>query len=82
MENSDMVGTDLTLAIHDYILKHLERSAEPSPLLKKIVAQGDLGFKTGRGFQNWTSEKMAASQKRLKTYLLQTISQFKETRRT
>ena len=35
MENADMVGTDLTLAIHDYILKHLESSPDPSPLLKK-----------------------------------------------
>ena len=73
-----MVGTDLTLVIHDYILKHLERSTEPSPLLKKIVAQGDLGFKAGRGFQNWKPEEAAASQKRLKTYLLQTISQSKK----
>ena len=52
MENADMVGTDLTLAIHDYLLKHLDRCPEPSPLLKEIVARGDLGFKSGRGFRN------------------------------
>ena len=70
MENSDLVGTDLTLAIHDYILKHLERSPEPSPLLKEIVDRGDLGFKSGRGFQQWSAEEVTETHNRLKTYLL------------
>lgn len=74
MENSDMVGTDLTLAIHDYILKHLERSPEPSPLLKDIVARGDLGFKSGKGFQEWSPEDIEKSRSRLKAYLLKVTS--------
>lgn len=74
MENSDMVGTDLTLAIHDYILKHLERSPEPSPLLKDIVARGDLGFKSGKGFQQWSPEDIEKSRSRLKAYLLKVTS--------
>jgi 3-hydroxybutyryl-CoA dehydrogenase len=70
LENADMVGTDLTLAIHDYILKHLESSSEPSPLLRKMVENGDLGFKSGRGFQEWPKEKAAKSRKKLQEYLL------------
>jgi len=70
LETADMVGTDLTLAIHDYILKHIESSPEPSPLLKKKVEKGDLGFKTGRGFQEWSSEEAQRSRTRLKEYLL------------
>ena len=75
MENSDLVGTDLTLAIHDYLLKHLERSPDASALLKEIVARGDLGFKSGRGFQKWSAEDIAATHNRLKTYLLKVTSQ-------
>jgi len=70
LENADMVGTDLTLAIHDYILRHLENSPEPSPLLRKLVEQGDLGFKTGRGFQEWSPEDAEKSRKQLQEYLL------------
>jgi 3-hydroxybutyryl-CoA dehydrogenase len=70
MENADMVGTDLTLAIHDYILKHLESSPEPSPLLKKMVKEGNLGFKSGRGFQDWPAEKIDKSRKGLQKYLM------------
>ena len=47
LENADMVGLDLTLSIHNYVLKYLEDSHEPSPLLKEKVAKGELGFKTG-----------------------------------
>jgi 3-hydroxybutyryl-CoA dehydrogenase len=71
METADMVGTDLTLAIHDYILKHLESSPEPSPLLKEKVERGDLGFKTGRGFQEWPPQTIQQVRQDLMEYLLE-----------
>jgi 3-hydroxybutyryl-CoA dehydrogenase len=70
LENADMVGTDLILAIHDYILRYLENSPEPSPLLRRKVEQGDLGFKTGRGFREWRPEDAEKSRKQLQEYLL------------
>ena len=70
LENVDMVGTDLTFAIHDYILKYLERSPEPSPLLKENVDQGKLGFKTGEGYQKWSPETAQKSRDQLVEYLL------------
>ena len=75
MENADMVGTDLTLAIHDYILKHLESSPEPSPLLKKLVEEKSLGFKSGKGFQEWPENKANESKKRLQKYLMGVIKE-------
>jgi len=73
MENSDMVGTDLTLNIHSYILKHLENSTEPSPILKEKVEAGDLGFKTGKGFQEWTPEQAKKSNDGLRDYLIKVL---------
>jgi 3-hydroxybutyryl-CoA dehydrogenase len=70
MENADMVGLDLTLAIHEYILKHLENSPEPSPYLKSLVEKGDLGFKTGKGFQEWSTEEAQESYRQLQEYLM------------
>ncbi len=75
MENADMVGTDLTLAIHDYILKHLESSPEPSPLLRKLVEEKSLGFKSGKGFQEWPENKANESRKRLRKYLMGVIKE-------
>lgn len=48
--NSDMVGTQLTYNIHNYILRDLEDSHEPSPLLQQMLNEGKLGFKSGEGF--------------------------------
>ena len=73
MENADMVGTDLTYNIHDYILRYLEDSHEPSPLLKKLRDEGKLGFKTGEGFQTWTPEQVAESNAALNEYLIRML---------
>jgi 3-hydroxybutyryl-CoA dehydrogenase len=74
MENADMVGLDLILAIHEYILPHLEASGGPSPLLREKVAAGELGFKSGRGFQEWPPEKAEESRRRLVSYLVHVLS--------
>ncbi len=70
MENADMVGTDLTLAIHDYILEHIEDSHTPAPLLKSLVEKGNLGFKSGKGFQEWTQDQAKQRRQDLAQFLL------------
>ncbi len=70
MENADLVGTDLTFAIHDYVLKHLESSPNPSPALSAKLEAGDLGFKTGKGFQEWSDEGIQEVRNRLTDHLL------------
>ena len=57
IENADLVGTDLTLDIHNVVLEHLNRDAGPSTYLKKLVAAGRLGMKSGEGFRTWTAEE-------------------------
>ena len=59
LENADMVGTDLTLAIHQNVLGHIDSRPGPSPYLEKLVNDGKLGFKTGEGFRKWTPEQQA-----------------------
>ncbi len=83
LENADMVGLDLTLSIHSYVLKHLEDSHEPSPLLKEKVEKGELGFKTGGvGFQEWTPEAQKALRANLLTYLTKAVREMKEAEAT
>jgi 3-hydroxybutyryl-CoA dehydrogenase len=70
LENADLVGTDLTLAIHNYVLRYIESSPAPSPYLQKLVDNGDLGFKSGKGFLEWDSEKIAAVREGLMRHLV------------
>ena len=66
-----MVGLDLTKAIHDYILPHINAAPTPSSTLLDNVASGNLGFKSGKGLLgDWSEEAMAESRQRLATYLL------------
>ncbi len=60
LENADLVGTDLTLAIHQTVLPDIERRPGPSPYLEKLVADGKLGMKAGEGFRRWTPEQQQA----------------------
>jgi 3-hydroxybutyryl-CoA dehydrogenase len=60
LENADMIGTDLTLAIHQNVLADVESRPGPSPYLEKLVADGKLGFKSGEGFRKWPPEQQAA----------------------
>lgn len=71
LENADLVGLDLTLAIHNGVLSHIEASPDPSPYLVDKVKKGELGMKTGTGFyEGWTPEKAQALSARLSSYLL------------
>ncbi|KJF71779.1 3-hydroxyacyl-CoA dehydrogenase [Agrobacterium arsenijevicii] len=69
LENADLVGTDLTLDIHNVVLEHLNRDPGPSPYLRKLVESGRLGMKSGEGFRAWTEDDAAALRTRVSQYL-------------
>lgn len=70
LATADMVGLDLTLQIHEYILKHLEKSSEPAPILRHKVEEGKLGFKTGQGFFTWNRESIEQCRSQLLKHLV------------
>jgi len=71
LENADLVGTDLTLAIHRTVLPDIESRPSPSPYLGTLVAEGKLGFKSGEGFRKWSGEQQAALRAKVLQHLKQ-----------
>ena len=69
IENADLVGTDLTLAIHRTVLPEINSRPGPSPYLEALVAQGRLGMKSGEGFRRWTPEQQAELRKGVTEHL-------------
>lgn len=75
LEICDLSGVDLVLAVSEYLYRDLERSAEPSPLLKEKVKRGELGIKTGKGFYDWNEEKIASVIKKRDEYLIKLLKE-------
>ena len=69
LENADLVGTDLSLAIHQTVLPAIDSRPGPSPYLEKLVRDGKLGFKSGEGFRKWSVEEQAALRRKVLEHL-------------
>ena len=70
LEQSDLVGLDLTLNILTTIYPTLDNSTAPQSLLQDSVKSGHLGMKTGRGFRQWTSESAQEVRNRVAEHLV------------
>ena len=69
LENADLVGTDLTLAVHKIVLGAIDSRPYPSPYLERLVADGCLGMKSGQGFRHWNTDEIAALHARMTRHL-------------
>ncbi len=69
LEQSDMVGLNLTLDAHRVLIADLDRTPGPHPLLEAKVAAGETGMVAGQGFRAWTPEEAQAVRTRFLGHL-------------
>jgi 3-hydroxybutyryl-CoA dehydrogenase len=69
MEQSDLVGVDLTLDIAEVLYRDLDATPGPHAFLRDKVKAGKLGMKTGEGMRVWTPEQAEAVRSRLSRFL-------------
>jgi len=53
LEQADIGGLELTLAIHETLMPDLDRTPVPHPLLVEKVERGEVGIAVGKGFREW-----------------------------
>ena len=58
---SDIVGLDVRLDIARHLATTLGERYAPPRILERLVAEGHLGQKTGRGFFHWPTDSVTAS---------------------
>ena len=57
-ETMDLAGHDLGHEVQNYLFPELCSDLKPLNVLKRMVEDGLLGVKTGKGFYEWTDEKI------------------------
>ena len=78
LETADLGGLDLTLAIQTYLLPELDRSTEPKQLIRDKIAKGELGAKAGKGFYDWSPDRLAESIQQRDEVLLEMLKWFRD----
>src|SRR5690606_2471805 len=56
LRTTDVVGLDVRLGIAEELARELGPRFEPPAILRRLVAQGKLGRKSGEGFYVWNEE--------------------------
>jgi 3-hydroxybutyryl-CoA dehydrogenase len=59
-EMVDLVGLDVRLRILEYLHETLGEKYRPNNLLKKLVAEGRLGRKSGRGVYEYSGQERSS----------------------
>jgi 3-hydroxybutyryl-CoA dehydrogenase len=63
LKTSDLVGLDVRLAIAETLARGIDgRRFEPPAILRRLVAEGRTGKKSGRGFYRWEGEEALPSE--------------------
>jgi 3-hydroxybutyryl-CoA dehydrogenase len=81
LEHIDAVGLDLALSVQDQVLPGLYNSPEAAGFLKNLVGQGNLGYKTGKGFYNWQVKDMEALAAKRDRFIMKAVQIVRELNR-
>ncbi|MBK5294482.1 MAG: 3-hydroxyacyl-CoA dehydrogenase family protein [Acidobacteriia bacterium] len=76
-EHQDAVGLDMALGIVDYISADLYNQPKAPELLRKTVAEGNLGAKTGKGFYDWSKKSIESVKKRRDDFVLDFLQRWR-----
>lgn len=78
LENMDLVGLDLIERIHSYLLADLADNHGPGEALSRLVREGQLGMKSGRGFYDWQVRDPAALIERRNRQIVHQLAYLRE----
>ena len=64
LEQKDLAGLEMHAQAQRSIVPTLSHTGVPNAMVQEMVARGDVGVRTGRGFYDWHGRDTAAAQRR------------------
>src|SRR5262249_17803318 len=77
-EQKDIAGLEIHAKAQRSIVPSLSHTGVPSPYLQNMVAQGDLGVRSGKGFYDWRGRDATEVQRQANERLRRLIAFLKD----
>ena len=74
----DAVGLDICGPVQDTVLPEISARQTASPMFKELMDTGNMGYKTGRGFYDWSQKDMDALVKRRNDFIIHSLKKIRE----
>jgi 3-hydroxybutyryl-CoA dehydrogenase len=73
LEHMDIVGLDMSMGILEYVASDLYNDVAAPSRYRELVAEGNLGAKTGQGFYDWSVKSADEARARRDAFVLQML---------
>ncbi len=73
LKHLDAVGLDLGLSVQETVLPDICDEKRANDYIRNLVAAGDLGAKTGKGFYDWSERSMEADMKKRDRFIIEAV---------
>lgn len=73
LEHVDAVGFDICESVQNTVLPEITSRNTASPLFTKLRSEGNLGYKTGKGFYDWSKKDMDTLVKKRNDFIVHAL---------
>lgn len=73
LEHVDAVGMDICSSVQNTVLPEISGRKDASPLFENFMKNGDMGYKTGKGFYDWSKKDMGALVKKRNDFIVHAL---------
>ena len=73
LEHVAAVGVDLCTSVQDTVLPGICKSTKAADIFREKLAAGELGYKSGKGFYDWSKKDMKALERLRNAFIMQSV---------
>ncbi|GHV40619.1 3-hydroxybutyryl-CoA dehydrogenase [Synergistales bacterium] len=77
LEHVDAVGIDLCASVQNTVLPSISPRTEAAPLMRDLLASGQLGYKTGKGIYDWSVKDMKTLERQRNEFIIHALKKIR-----